>query len=133
MAAGRNRRAHRDFAWPAPRRIERRLHLVHVHGCGRRPGRADRRILAPHDVVLAREHERMAGKAATAPARVTISKLGRTFGLARSTLLYYDRIGILRPTGRTRAGYRLYGTDTVERLKRISELRAAGLPLKSVK
>src|SRR5688572_9128753 len=118
MAAGRNRRAHRDFAWPAPRRIERRLHLVHVHGCGRRGrdltgcdfpgcdfpgcdflGRDDRRILAPHDVVLAREHERMAGKAATAPARVTISKLGRTFGLARSTLLYYDRIGLLRPTG----------------------------------
>lgn len=73
----------------------------------------------------------MAGK--DPPARLTVSELGRTFGLARSTLLYYDRIGLLRPTGRTRAGYRIYGTETVERLKRISELRAAGLPLESVK
>jgi DNA-binding transcriptional MerR regulator len=55
------------------------------------------------------------------------------FGLARSTLLYYDRIGLLRPTGRTPAGYRIYGSGTVDRLRRISELRAAGLPLESVK
>lgn len=75
----------------------------------------------------------MAGKAAPSSPRLTVSKLGRAFGLARSTLLYYDRIGLLRPTGRTRAGYRIYGTETVERLKRISELRAAGLPLESVK
>jgi len=75
----------------------------------------------------------MAGKTAPSSSPLTVSKLGRTFGLARSTLLYYDRIGLLRPTGRTRAGYRIYGTETVERLKRISELRAAGLPLESVK
>jgi MerR family transcriptional regulator, thiopeptide resistance regulator len=78
----------------------------------------------------------MAGKAAPPAAHGltrTVSKLGKMFGLARSTLLYYDRIGLLRPTGRTRAGYRIYGAETVERLKRISELRAAGLPLQSVK
>lgn len=75
----------------------------------------------------------MAGKAAAPAPRLTVSKLGSMFGLARSTLLYYDRIGLLRPTGRTRTGYRIYDTETVDRLKRISELRGAGLPLESVK
>lgn len=76
----------------------------------------------------------MARKAAALPpSRLTVSQLGKRFGLARSTLLYYDRIGLLRPAGRTRAGYRLYDSGTVERLKRISELRAAGFPLEAVK
>jgi len=64
---------------------------------------------------------------------VTISKLARTFGLARSTLLYYDRLGLLRPDRHSPAGYRLYGEDAVARLTRIVELRAAGLPLATVK
>jgi DNA-binding transcriptional MerR regulator len=64
---------------------------------------------------------------------VTISKLARIFGLARSTLLYYDRMGLLRPDRHSPAGYRLYGEDAVARLTRIVELRAAGLPLSTVK
>jgi DNA-binding transcriptional MerR regulator len=64
---------------------------------------------------------------------VTISKLARTFGLARSTLLYYDRMGLLRPDRHSPAGYRLYGDDALARLTRIVELRAAGLPLTTVK
>jgi DNA-binding transcriptional MerR regulator len=67
------------------------------------------------------------------PARLTISKLGRQFGLARSTLLYYDRIGLLRADQHSRAGYRLYDAQAVDRLKRIVELRSAGLPLATVK
>ena len=64
---------------------------------------------------------------------VTISKLARTFGLARSTLLYYDRMGLLPPDRHSPAGYRLYGEDALARLKRIVELRAAGVPLATVK
>jgi DNA-binding transcriptional MerR regulator len=64
---------------------------------------------------------------------LTISKLARQFGLARSTLLYYDRIGLLRPNQHSRTGYRLYDTDAVERLKRIVELRSAGMALTTVK
>jgi len=71
------------------------------------------------------------------PARgarpVTISKLAGTFGLARSTLLYYDRMGLLPPDRHSPAGYRLYGEEAVARLGRIVELRAAGLPLATVK
>ena len=39
---------------------------------------------------------------------LTIGKLARKFDLSRSTLLYYDRIGLLKPSGRTRANYRVY-------------------------
>jgi DNA-binding transcriptional MerR regulator len=77
----------------------------------------------------------MARKAAAErpPAPLTISTLARAFGLARSTLLYYDRLGLLRPDRHSAAGYRLYGADAQARLTRIMELRAAGLPLATVK
>jgi len=64
---------------------------------------------------------------------LTISRLAAMFGLARSTLLYYDRLGLLRASRVSNAGYRLYGTEATARLARIVELRAAGLPLQTVK
>jgi MerR family transcriptional regulator, thiopeptide resistance regulator len=71
--------------------------------------------------------------AASRVGSLTISKLARQFGLARSTLLYYDRIGLLRASHHSRAGYRLYDARIVERLKRIVELRSAGMALATVK
>lgn len=64
---------------------------------------------------------------------LTISRLARQFGLARSTLLYYDRIGLLRPTQHSPAGYRIYDAQAIDRLKRIVELRSAGMALTTVK
>lgn len=64
---------------------------------------------------------------------LTISALARQFGLARSTLLHYDRIGVLKASAQTPAGYRLYGADARARLARIVELRAAGLSLQTIK
>ncbi len=62
----------------------------------------------------------------------SISKLARAFGLSRSTLLYYDRIGLLKPSGRTGSGYRCYSEKDYRRLKRISYFREAGLTLKEI-
>ena len=59
----------------------------------------------------------------------TIRQLAAQFGLSRSTLLYYDRLGLLRPDYRTAAGHRLYSDADEARLARICELRSAGLPL----
>ncbi|WP_227978349.1 MerR family transcriptional regulator [Arenimonas daejeonensis] len=59
--------------------------------------------------------------------------MGRRFGLSRSTLLYYDRIGLLSPGARSGAGYRLYSADDVARLQRIVALRAGGLPLDGIR
>ncbi|MCP5109199.1 MAG: MerR family transcriptional regulator [bacterium] len=64
---------------------------------------------------------------------LTVSKLARRFGLSRSTLLYYDRIGLLRPSGRTEAGYRIYAGKDESRLERICAYRQAGLPLAEIR
>lgn len=62
----------------------------------------------------------------------SISKLARSFGLSRSTLLYYDRIGLLMPAGRTGSGYRYYSDKAHGQLKRIRQFREAGLTLKEI-
>lgn len=63
----------------------------------------------------------------------SISQLARSFGLSRSTLLYYDRIGLLRAPERTAAGYRVYTEHEHERLSQICMYRDAGMPLADVR
>lgn len=79
---------------------------------------------------MAGQHERVVRETARP---LTISRLARQFGLARSTLLYYDRIGLLRATRHSPAGYRLYDSRAIDKLKRIVELRSAGMALTTVK
>lgn len=62
----------------------------------------------------------------------SISELARALGLSRSTLLYYDRIGLLAPSGRTGSGYRYYSEKDCRRLERICQFREAGLTLKDI-
>lgn len=61
-----------------------------------------------------------------------ITELGRRFGLSRSTLLYYDRIGLLCPSGRSEADYRLYSQADCDRLARICAFREAGISLEEI-
>src|SRR5512138_3054493 len=63
----------------------------------------------------------------------TISHLGRRFGVSRSTLLYYDRIGLLRASARTGARYRRYSEADARRLELIRLYRAAGVPLADIR
>jgi MerR family transcriptional regulator, thiopeptide resistance regulator len=63
----------------------------------------------------------------------SISRLARACGLSRSTLLYYDREGLLRPSGRTGSGYRYYTEADQRRLERICHFREAGLTLKEIR
>ena len=63
----------------------------------------------------------------------TISRLARLFGLSRSTLLYYDGIGLLRPSDRTGAGYRTYTDADRLRLETICTYRQAGLALEDIR
>lgn len=63
---------------------------------------------------------------------LTISQLAKRFGLSRSTLLYYDSIGLLSPALRSRANYRLYSDEDVERMETIDLYRQAGLPLEDI-
>jgi len=63
---------------------------------------------------------------------ITIGRLAKRFNLARSTLLYYDSLGILCPADRTSNGYRRYGLNDIQRLEKICLYRKAGLPLKQI-
>jgi DNA-binding transcriptional MerR regulator len=63
---------------------------------------------------------------------LTIGQLARRFGLSRSTLLYYDSIGLLCPSERTASNYRLYSDADLRRMESIDVYRKAGLPLKDI-
>lgn len=60
---------------------------------------------------------------------LTVSKLAQRCGLSRSTVLYYERIGLLTPASRTEANYRRYGEKDLRRLEQICVYRNAGLKL----
>ncbi len=60
---------------------------------------------------------------------ISVGKLANMFGISRTTLLYYDNIGLLNPSERSKAGYRLYSSEDVEKMSRIMLLKAAGLSL----
>jgi DNA-binding transcriptional MerR regulator len=68
-----------------------------------------------------------------APGKLTLGQLGRRAGLARSSLLHYEALGLLAPAGRSSAGYRLYGAPEIERLLTIRRLRDAGLALADIR
>lgn len=54
-------------------------------------------------------------------------------GITVRTLHHYDRLGLLKPSGRTASGYRLYGERDFARLQQIMTLKFIGLPLKQIK
>jgi DNA-binding transcriptional MerR regulator/SAM-dependent methyltransferase len=61
-----------------------------------------------------------------------ITEVARRFGLSRSALLYYDRIGLLHPGSRSGADYRIYREEDLERLERICLYRESGLALSDI-
>ena len=63
----------------------------------------------------------------------SISTIAKVAGLSRSTLLYYDRLGLLKPSKRSRSGYRQYSPADAERLKQICLYRQMGIPLREMK
>jgi DNA-binding transcriptional MerR regulator len=54
-------------------------------------------------------------------------------GVTVRTLHHYDRLGLLKPSGRTTAGYRLYGETDLARLQQIVTLKFIGLSLTQIK
>lgn len=63
----------------------------------------------------------------------TVSALSTKSGLSRSALLYYDRLGLLKPLKRSRSGYRLYSSADAARLEQICLFRQMGIPLREMK
>lgn len=63
----------------------------------------------------------------------SIGELCKRFDLSRSTLLYYDRIGLFRPSARTKSNYRLYTDEDMKKLEQICIYRHAGVSLNDIK
>lgn len=63
----------------------------------------------------------------------TIGQVAKRYSLSRSTLIYYDRKGVLCPSGRTNSNYRVYSDSDIEKLERIVLLRNAGMSLSSIR
>lgn len=61
-----------------------------------------------------------------------VGELARRTGLTVRTLHHYDEIGLLAPSGRSEAGYRLYSQADVQRLHGIQTMRQMGLALSDI-
>src|SRR6187455_905448 len=62
----------------------------------------------------------------------TVGELSRLTGVTVRALHHYDEIGLVRPSQRTAAGYRLYGDADVLRLHQVLLFRELGLPLEEI-
>jgi DNA-binding transcriptional MerR regulator len=65
-------------------------------------------------------------------ANHTVGRVAALSGVTIRTLHHYDEIGLLSPSGRSAAGYRIYEEQDIERLQRILFYRELGFDLKEI-
>ncbi len=63
----------------------------------------------------------------------TVSQVAKLTGISIRTLQYYDEIGLLKPSGLTSSGYRLYDDEALQTLQQILFLKELGFQLKEIK
>jgi DNA-binding transcriptional MerR regulator len=64
---------------------------------------------------------------------MTVSTLARRCGVSRSTLLYYESMGLLRRPPRTAGNYRAYAEKDLLHLQQIGVYRKVGLGLAAIR
>jgi len=62
----------------------------------------------------------------------TIGQLAHAAGVPLSTLRYYERVGLLQPTGRAHNNYRFYTRDALQMVRFIRAAQATGFTLDDV-
>lgn len=63
----------------------------------------------------------------------TVKEISDLTGISVRTLHYYDEIGLLNPTDKSDAGYRLYDDKALETLQQILFFREFDIPLKDIR
>lgn len=63
----------------------------------------------------------------------TVKEISDLTGISVRTLHYYDEIGLLKPTAKSEAGYRLYDDKALETLQQILFFREFDIPLKEIR
>jgi len=69
----------------------------------------------------------------TKPMHYTVSQVAALTHLTVRALHHYDEIGLLKPSQRSAAGYRLYGDDDLRRLQQVLLFRELGFGLGAVR
>ena len=63
----------------------------------------------------------------------TVKEISDLTGISVRTIHYYDEIGLLNPTDKSEAGYRLYDDKALETLQQILFFREFDIPLKEIR
>lgn len=69
----------------------------------------------------------------THPRPYRIGELAARVGVSVRTLHHYDRLGLVQPSARSEAGYRLYSEPDYLRLQQVLTLRCLGIPLRRIR
>jgi DNA-binding transcriptional MerR regulator len=64
---------------------------------------------------------------------MTVSKLASACGLSRTTVLYYESQGLLKPAIRSDSNYRVYGEREVAALRQIRVYRGVGMSVREIR
>ncbi|MFB9731539.1 MerR family transcriptional regulator [Ornithinimicrobium kibberense] len=63
---------------------------------------------------------------------LTVGQVAESLGVTVRTLHHYDEIGLVVPSGRSAAGYRLYTEEDLRRLQHVVVYRRLGFPLEEI-
>jgi len=62
-----------------------------------------------------------------------IGAAAKKAGISRQSLQYYLMVGLLEPTEVTPTGRRMFGEDSIKRIKLIKKLNDSGYPLRAIR
>lgn len=62
-----------------------------------------------------------------------IGRAAKAAGVSVQAVRYYERLGLLPTANRTPAGYRVYGSEAVDRLRFIKQAQALGFSLDEIR
>jgi DNA-binding transcriptional MerR regulator len=63
----------------------------------------------------------------------TIAQISEKFGVAASTLRYYEDLGLLRNVERAESGHRIYSEDHIGKLEAINCFKKAGMSISEIR
>ncbi|UPR36348.1 MerR family transcriptional regulator [Vibrio cyclitrophicus] len=63
---------------------------------------------------------------------LTVTQIAKAYNISRTTILYYERAGLLLPHSRSDNGYRWYGEKEQARLESIISYRSFGLSIQEI-
>ncbi len=65
--------------------------------------------------------------------KYAIGKVAARLAVSTDTLRHYEKNGLITPTSKTAAGYRLYNEDVVRRVRFIKQAQSCGLTLSDIR